>query len=67
MKKKEKQSLRSMSDEELGKHVQSLTEQIIKFRLERTTKPVKNGKDVRLLRLTIAVAKTIVRERELVV
>lgn len=56
MKKKEKQSLRSMSEVELVKHIGTLEAEITKAKLDRK---------VRAKRKEIAVAKTILREREL--
>ncbi|MBI4066488.1 50S ribosomal protein L29 [Candidatus Gottesmanbacteria bacterium] len=65
MKKKEKQSLRGMSDPELVKHIQSLEAELLKAKLERVTKQVKNVRVFRAKRTALAVAKTILRERTL--
>lgn len=65
MKRHEKESLRSMSSEELGKEVRALEAQMRSTKLERVTKPTKNVHALRLKRQNIAVSKTILREREL--
>lgn len=65
MKKKEKQSLRSMSPAELVKLVQTLETEMLKGRVERVTKQMKNLRLYRTKRQSIAVTKTILREREL--
>lgn len=64
MKKKAIQSLRGMSEHELTKHIRTLEGEVIKFRLEKWTKQVKNVREPRAKRLAIAVAKTILGERE---
>lgn len=65
MKKKQKESLRSMTNEELVKHVGVLEAEIGTAKLERVTKSTKNVRASRANRLGIAVSKTILREREL--
>mgnify|MGYP001569393405 CR=1 FL=1 len=65
MKKKEKTALRSMSSEELVKHIGVLEAEMKASKLERVTKPVKNIHALRSKRLSIAVSQTILREREL--
>ncbi len=65
MKKKEKGVLRSMSSEELVKHVGTLETVMRVAKLERVTKPSKNGRALRTKRLIVAVSQTILREREL--
>ncbi len=54
-----------MSEGELTKHIQSLEADIAKGALERTTKQVKNTRLFRAKRQSIAVAATILRERQL--
>ncbi|MEK7543486.1 MAG: 50S ribosomal protein L29 [Patescibacteria group bacterium] len=65
MKKKEIQSLRSMSDQELTKQIGTLETEMLKGRVERKTKQLKNLRLFRAKRTRVAVAKTILREREL--
>jgi len=65
MKKKEKGMLRSMSSEELIKHVGVLETAMKVAKLERVTKPSKNVRALRTKRQHIAVSKTILRERAL--
>ncbi|MDP1721908.1 MAG: 50S ribosomal protein L29 [Candidatus Gottesmanbacteria bacterium] len=65
MKKKEKQSLRAMSDAELVKQIQTLETEMLKGRVERKTKQMKNLRLYRTKRTVVAVSKTIMREREL--
>lgn len=59
MKKKEKQSLRVMSEAELTKHVGLLEAEITKGMLDGKTKQMKNTRVFRAKRQEIAVAKTI--------
>lgn len=65
MKKKEKQSLRSMSDAQLIKQIQTLETEMLKSRVERMTKQTKNLRVARAKRGIVAVVKTILRERAL--
>ena len=65
MKKKEKQSLRSMSDAELTKQIQTLETEMLKGRVQRVTKQMKNLRLYRSKRTVVAVSKTIMRQREL--
>ncbi len=65
MKKKEKQSLRAMSDAELAKQIHTLETEMLKGRVERMTKQMKNLRLYRTKRKVIAVSKTILRERAL--
>ncbi|MEK9143584.1 MAG: hypothetical protein AAB481_03075 [Patescibacteria group bacterium] len=65
MKKKEKGVLRSMSSEELTKHVRVLETEMRVAKLERVTKPSKNIRLLRSKRLIVAISQTILRERAL--
>lgn len=65
MKKKEKQSLRSMSDAELAKQIHTFETEMLKGRVERVTKQMKNLRLYRSKRTVVAVSKTIMRQREL--
>lgn len=65
MKKKEKEVLRSMSGEELVKHVRALEAEIKVTKLERVTKPSKNSRANRSKRQKIAVSYTLLCERAL--
>lgn len=65
MKKKEKESLRSMTGDELTKHIGALEAEMLSAKLERVTKPTKNVRAIRTNRLRVAVCKTILRESEL--
>ncbi|MEK7141757.1 MAG: 50S ribosomal protein L29 [Patescibacteria group bacterium] len=65
MKKKEKQSLRSMSDAELAKQIQTFETEMLKGRVQRVTKQMKNLRLYRSKRTVVAVSKTIMRQREL--
>lgn len=65
MKKKEKGIIRSMSSDELTKHVRVLEAEIKVTKLERVTKPSKNSRANRSKRLRIAVSQTLLRERAL--
>ncbi|MBI3956199.1 50S ribosomal protein L29 [Candidatus Gottesmanbacteria bacterium] len=66
MKPKEKQSLHSMSEAELIKHISDLEAEVTKGMLDRTTKQVKNTRLFWARRQHIAVAKTVLRERALI-
>lgn len=66
MKKKEKESLRGMSEAELVKHIRSLESEIAKAKLDRAAKQLKNTRVFRAKRRSIAVARTILHERQLV-
>ena len=63
MKKKEKSSLRAMSEGELVKHISTLESEIVKGTLDRVTKQIKNGHIFGNKRKEIAVAKTILQEK----
>ena len=65
MKKKEKQSLRSMSPLELTKHVSALETEITKGMLDGKTKQVKNVRLYREKRKEVAIGKTILKEKAL--
>lgn len=63
MKKKEKSSLRAMSQLELVKHISTRQSEIAKGMLDRITKQIKNVHTFGNKRKEIAVAKTILREK----
>lgn len=63
MKKKEKSSLRAMSQIELVKYVSTRQSEIAKGMLDRVTKQIKNVHTFSNKRKEIAVAKTILREK----
>lgn len=65
MKKREKQSLRGMSESELVKHTGALEAEITKAKLEGATKQQKNVRIFRVKRERIAVVKTILSIRHL--
>lgn len=65
MKKKEKQNIRGMSEAELVKHIRSLESEIAKGKLDRASKQLKNTRTFRAKRQSIAVARTILHERQL--
>ncbi|MBI5621134.1 50S ribosomal protein L29 [Candidatus Gottesmanbacteria bacterium] len=65
MKKKEKQSLRSMSDAQLVRDIGKLETEMKKMSVERTTKPLKNARVFRTKRLGVAIMRTLLRERAL--
>ena len=65
MKKKEKSTLRAMSQLELVKYVSTRQLEIAKGMLDRVTKQIKNVHTFSNKRKEIAVAKTILREKSL--
>jgi ribosomal protein L29 len=64
MKKKEKQSMRSMKEDELVKKVAELNATIAKALLERTVRPAKNTRSVFQMRKNLAVVKSILKEKQ---
>ncbi len=66
MKKKEKQSLQSMSTEALSKDLRQITDKLAATLLSRYTKQSKNIREARTMRRKIAVIKTILRQKELI-
>lgn len=54
-----------MSDAELVKQVHSLETEMLKGKVLRMTKQLKNTREFRTKRLNVAVSNTILREREL--
>lgn len=65
MKKKEKDELCSLSKSELEKKIRELEAKCVAGSVEAHTKQPKNTRITKLLRKQIAVAKTILREKEL--
>lgn len=65
MKKKDKASVQTMTKEELGKYIKELEQKLITFRLDRYTKQVKNVREGKLIRHKLAVAHTILNQKEL--
>ncbi|OGG29363.1 50S ribosomal protein L29 [Candidatus Gottesmanbacteria bacterium RIFCSPLOWO2_01_FULL_49_10] len=63
MKKREKESLRTMSPDELTKKVREFESEISQGKLTRFTKQIKNTRLVRQRRVAIAVIKTMLHER----
>jgi ribosomal protein L29 len=66
MKKKEKDSLRSLDAKELAQKVKDAQAAILKLHLEKNSTSVKNSRQARRQRQLIAVIKTYMREKELV-
>lgn len=62
MKKREKESLRTMSPDELAKKVREFESLISQGKLTRFTKQIKNSRQVRQRRIAIAVIKTMLHE-----
>lgn len=65
MKRKDKESLRNMSDAELRTQVADLKKQIFQISFKRTTAPVENPLVLRTARRKIAMINTWLRQREL--
>ena len=66
MKKKEKDSLRSLDTKELLQKVKDAQEALLKIHMDKSTSSTKNTRQMRKLRQTIAIVQTYVREKELV-
>ncbi len=54
-----------MSDAELAKQIQTFETEMLKGRVQRVTKQMKNLRLYRSKRTVVAVSKTIMRQREL--
>lgn len=65
MKKKEKATMQNADIRELAKIVREAEAKLMQLSVTRHTKQTKNVREVRTLRHEIAVAKTILREKEL--
>lgn len=65
MKKKEKGSVQNASTAELAKIVREGEDKLLGLNVARYTKPAKNVREMRMIRQKIAVAKTVVRAKEL--
>ncbi|MCM2266785.1 MAG: 50S ribosomal protein L29 [Elusimicrobiales bacterium] len=65
MKRKDKETLRNMSDAELRTQVSDLKKQIFQINFKRTTAPVENPLVLRTARRKIAMINTWLRQREL--
>lgn len=65
MKKKEKDSLRSLEVKELVQKVKEAQDALQKLHIERATSQIKNTRQGRKLRLIIAMTETVLREKEL--
>ena len=65
MKRKDKETLRNMSDAELKTQVSDLKKQIFQISFKRTTAPVENPLVLRTARRKIAMINTFLRQREL--
>ena len=65
MKKKEKESLRSQTIEQLRKQVAELQQKLASTQASRYTKPSKNVREVRVVRKKIATMLTLMKEKEL--
>lgn len=65
MKRKDKETLRNMSDAELRTQVSDLKKQIFQISFKRTTAPVENPLVLRTARRKIAMINTWLRQREL--
>ncbi len=65
MKRKDKEQFKTLSLSELRKTLQDMEEKLKIWSVERRVKQVKNVREVAELRRKIAVALTIIREKEL--
>ena len=65
MKRKDKETLKNMSDAELRTQVTDLKKQIFQIKFKRTTAPVENPVQLRTARRKIAMISTWLKQREL--
>ncbi len=64
MKNKEKQELRSLTSQELQTRIDALKRELFSLRLHAATSPVKDYKQFKKLRHTIARALTYLRQKD---
>ena len=57
--------VRAMGSEELTKQLQTANRELFDLRLKATTKQLVNHREIPRARKTIAIIKTVIREREL--
>ncbi|MCR4820710.1 MAG: 50S ribosomal protein L29 [Elusimicrobiales bacterium] len=65
MKRREKESIRNLKDDEILSQIEGLKKTIFEIKFKRMTAPVSNPVEARTARRKIALMKTILREREL--
>ncbi|MFC1626605.1 50S ribosomal protein L29 [Patescibacteria group bacterium] len=65
MKKKEKESLRSLSVDEMRKQMQEMYQKLASLRSSRYTKPSKNVREQKDIKKRIAVIQTVIKETQL--
>ena len=65
MKRKDKETLKNMSEPELRTQVTDLKKQIFQIKFKRTTAPVENPLVQRTSRRKIAMINTLLRQKEL--
>ena len=66
MKKKEKESLRSMTVEELTKEIDAIHKKLALLSVTKVTKPTKNTRETRMFRKKLATMLTFQRDKELI-
>ncbi len=64
MKKREKESIRNMSDSELNAMLADLEKEIFNLRFNKKISPIDNPLRIRNLRRKIAFIKTVINERK---
>jgi len=65
MKRRDKENIKNLKDEELLSQIESLKKTIFQIKFKRMTAPVSNPVEARTARRKIALIKTVLREREL--
>jgi len=65
MKRRDKESIKNLSDAELKSQKAGLKKQIFQINFKHTTAPVENPVEVRIARRKIALINTLLRQREL--
>ncbi len=63
MKRKEKEALRNMSNEELNAMLKDLEKELFQLKFNKKISPIDNPLRIRLIRRKIAFIKTIINER----
>ena len=67
MKQKDKQNYSKTGIQELKKEIESLEDTLKKLRIDRYVKQMKNSREGKMIRKKIAVLKTFIQQKQLIV
>lgn len=65
MKRKDKENLKNMSEEELKAQLKDLEKHLFQIKFKRSSSPLENPVEIRLVRRKMAVIKTCLRAKEI--